>query len=149
MLVAPAALAALGADEGLVRGEVRHHRAAFGLFDDGAPGHADHQILALFAGLAAAGSVRAVFGGVFALVAEVGQGGQVVVRNEDDIAALAAVAAVRPAGGDVFFAVERHGPVAAVARFDFDIGRIYKHNGLRFSCDIDIHCRLYHTFLKI
>ena len=51
----------------------------------------------------------------FALIAEVHQGGQVVVRHKDDITAAAAIAAVRAARRHKFFAVERHRTVAALA----------------------------------
>ena len=50
----------------------------------------------------------AVGRGVLALVAEVHQGGQVVVGHKDDVAAAPAVTAVGAARRHEFFAVERH-----------------------------------------
>ena len=52
---------------------------------------------------------------VLALISEVHQRGHVVVDNENDIAALAAVAAVGSAVGNAFIAHERNRAVAAVA----------------------------------
>ena len=76
--------------------------------------------LAVLAGLAAALAVHAVGRHIFALVAEVHQGGHVVVHLQDDGAAVAAVAAVGAAGGHVFLPVEGHRAVAAVAGPDGD-----------------------------
>ena len=46
-----------------------------------------------------------------------------LIRNEHDVASVAAVTAVRTAVGNEFFAMERHFSVAAVACFDenFDV----------------------------
>jgi hypothetical protein len=49
-------------------------------------------------------------------VAEVDQRVQAVDAFEDDIAALAAVSAIRAAIFDIFFAPERHGTITADAR---------------------------------
>ena len=120
MLVAPAAAPALAQHEGRVVGHVLDDLAAFGIPHQRAPGHLDGQALAVLAGLAAALSVHAVAGHIFALVAEVHQGGHVVVHLQDDGAAVSAVAPVGAACGDIFFPVERHRPVAAVAGADGD-----------------------------
>jgi len=124
MLVAPAAAAALAQHIGRVVGHVLDDLAAFGVPHQRAPGHADGQALAVLAGLAAALAVHAVAGHVFALVAEVHQRGHVVVHLQDDGAAVAAVAAVRAAGGDVFLPVEGHRAVAAAAGPHGDPGLI-------------------------
>ena len=58
-------------------------RTACLLYTSRAPGDADHQIGAVLAGLAAALTVHAVFCHVFALVAEVPQGGHVVIHLQD------------------------------------------------------------------
>jgi hypothetical protein len=49
---------------------------------------------------------------------------QVGVRYEDDVAAVAAVAAVRPALGDVFLAAKADRAVAAATALDRDAGPV-------------------------
>jgi hypothetical protein len=49
---------------------------------------------------------------------------QVAVRYEDDVAALAAVAAVRPALGDEFLAAKANRAVAAATALDRDAGPV-------------------------
>ena len=115
MLVAPAAPAALAQHIGGIVGHVLDDLAALGVAHQRAPGHTDGQALAVLAGLAAALTVHAVAGHIFALVAEVHQRGHVVVHLQDDGAAVAAVAAVGAAGGDVLLPMERHRAVAAIA----------------------------------
>ena len=130
--VAPAAFAAPAKDEGLVPGHVLDDLARLQVPDQSAPGDPDGEGLAVLTGLAFALAVGAVFRHVFALIAEIHEGGQVVVHLQDDMAARAAVSAVGAARGHVFLPVEGHGAVAAVARLDGD------------SCFIDercCHCR--------
>ena len=124
--VAPAAPAPPAEDEGLAAAHVGHNLAGFGLPDQGAPGDVDGEGLAVPAGLPAPLAVGAVSGGIFALIAEVHQGGHMVVHLEDDGAAPAAVAAVGAACGDVFLPVEGDGAVAAGAGFDRDFCFINK-----------------------
>ena len=124
--VAPAALAAAAEDERLGVGHILDDLVRFRVAHDGAARHADREILALLAELARALTVHAVVGDVFALVAKVHQRGHVVVDNEDDVAAVAAVAAVGAARGDVLFAVERHRAIAALARAAEDARLINK-----------------------
>ena len=124
--IAPAAPAALAEDIGLAAAHVLNDLIGFGVPHQRAPGDADHQIGAVLAGLAAALTVHAVFCHVFALVAEVHQGGHVVIHLQDNGAALAAVAAVRAAGRHIFFPVERHCAVTAVACPDRDPGLVDK-----------------------
>ena len=57
----------------------------------GAAGHMDDQVRGAPARTAGAPAVLAVLCGVFALVAEVGQGGKIVVGDEEDVASPAAV----------------------------------------------------------
>jgi len=97
-----------------------------GVPDHGAQGDLDDQVLPIPAGAALAGAVHAVGGHVFALIAEVHQGGHMPVHLEDHVAAPAAVAAVGSAGGHVFFPVEGHGAVASLAGFHSDFGGIHK-----------------------
>ena len=134
--VAPAALAPPAEDIGLVAGHVLDNLVGLGVPDQGAPGDADGEGLAVLAALALAGAVHPLFRRIFALVAEVHQGGQVVVHLEDDVAAAAAVAAVGTAGSDIFFPVEGDAAVAAVPGPDRDPGLVNKccrHTG-SFLC---------------
>ena len=89
--------------------------------------HADDQIGAILALAAVAAAVFARSGDIFLLIAEVHQGGEVVVHLEDDRAAAAAVAAVRPAGGVVLLTVEADLAVAALAGDDLDLRNVNKH----------------------
>ena len=132
MAVAPAAAAAFGHHHRFIAGEIRHHKAGLGLLQNGAAGHADDQILRIRAALALGASVLAVLGGVFALVAEIHQSGQVIIGHKDDVAAAAAVAAVRAAGRHEFFAVEGHGAIAALACMQPDGGYVNKVAGHGF-----------------
>ena len=115
MLVAPAATATLTQHKGGVVGHILDDLAALGVAHQRAAGDADGQALAVLAGLAAALSVHAVACHIFALVAKVHQRGHIVVHLQDDGAAVAAVAAIGAAGGDVLLPMERHRAVAAVA----------------------------------
>ena len=74
--------------------------------------------VAVLAAAALALSVFAVRRGIFALITEIHQRGQVIVDAQDDRAAVAAVAAVRAACGHVFFPVEGHRAVAARTGLD-------------------------------
>ena len=112
--VAPAALAAAAEDEGLVSGHVLDDLVCLRVPDQGAPGNPDGEGFAVLAAFALALAVHAGLGRIFALVAEVHEGGEVVVHLQDDVAAAAAVAAVGSPGGDVFLPVEGDAPVPAV-----------------------------------
>ena len=136
MGVAPAATAALGNYHRLRTGNIRHHEAGARLLHQGAPGHPDDEVRRVFAGAAGGAAVLADFGHVFALVAEIHQGGKVVIGHKDHVAAPAAVAAVGAAGRHKFFAVETHRAVAALAGLDGDLGHIYKHGHVVLL----IHC---------
>ena len=140
--VAPAAVAALCGDKRFAVGHIRHNRAALGLTDYSAPGHFDYQILAPSAVFAPAGAVFTVGGGVFSLVAEVGERREVVVHLKDYVAASAAVAAVGAARSDIFLSAEAHGAVAAVARLYLDFCNIYKHD---FSLFQTLNYIIYYT----
>jgi hypothetical protein len=61
------------------------------------------------------------------VVAEVEKGVVVRAGDEDDIAAVAAVASGRTTSGHVFFAAEREAAVASVAGFDFDADFVDEH----------------------
>ena len=114
--VAPTALSAAAENERLGIGHILDDLVALRVAHNGAARHADGEILALLAELAPALTIHAGLSDVFALVAEVHQRGHIVVDDEDDIAAVAAVAAVGTARGDILFAVERHRAVTALTR---------------------------------
>src|SRR3546814_1280686 len=66
-------------------------------------------------------------------VAEVDQRVEAGDGFEDDVAALAAVAAVGAAIFDIFLAPERHGAGAAVAGLDEDLGLVEEMHGGAFG----------------
>ena len=57
---------------------------------------------------------------VLALVAEVHQGGKMIVRHKDDVTAAAAIAAVRAASATGILTMEAHCAIAALARMEPD-----------------------------
>jgi hypothetical protein len=97
--------------------------------DDGADRHAQLDVVAALAVAVGAAAVLAAFGEEGALEAEVDQGVEVAVGDGVNVAALAAVAAVRAAHRDVFFAAEGGGAVTAVAGDDFNTGFVEKFHG--------------------
>ena len=125
--VAPAAPAALGHHHRLVAGNIRHHQAGVRLLHQGAPGHTDDKVGGVLATAAGRAAVLAGFGHILALVAEIHQGGEVVVGHKHHVAAPAAVAAVGAAGRHELLPVKTHRAVAALAGLDGDLGHIYKH----------------------
>ena len=120
VLVAPAAAPAAAGDVVLARGHVVHDGAAVRVPQDGPARDLEDDARAVFPGAALALTGLAVFRRELTLVAEVHERGHVLVHGEDDTAAAAAVAAVRPARRDVFLAVEGDGPGPAVAGADLD-----------------------------
>ena len=129
MAVAPATAATLSHNHRLGAGQVGHNQIGLGLLQHRAAGHADDKVIAVRTTHALGTAIFAVGCSVFALVAKVHQSGQVIVRHKDNIAAAAAVAAVRAARRHEFFAVERHRAVAALAGVQPDRGGINKVTG--------------------
>ena len=126
MCIAVAAAAALGdGDRGVVR-QVRDDQAALGVLDHGAQRHLDDKVLGVLAVAQACAALAALRGHILALIAEVHQGAQVVVRHKNDVAAAAAVAAVRAACGHELLTMEAHCAIAALARMEPDGGDIDK-----------------------
>ncbi len=127
MLVAEAAIAALGQQEALADdGQVADQRLVVLREDLGSGRHFQRHVGALGAGHVAAHAMRAGLGLEMLLVAIVDQRVQPVDRLQPDIAAAAAIAAIRPAELDEFFAPERHRTGAAVAGADVNLGLIEK-----------------------
>ena len=118
MCVAVAAAAALSNGDRGVVGQICDDKAALCILDHGAQRHLDDQILGIFAVAQACAALAALRGHILAFIAEIHQGGQMIVRHKDDVAAPAAVAAVRAACGHEFFAVEAHRTIAALARME-------------------------------
>ncbi len=106
MGIAPAALAALCGDKTLGFTHISHYGAAFRLFNKSTAGNADFKVGRLLAVTARAASVFAVLRFIFSFIAEVGESCEIIVNDENYVAALAAVAAVGTAGGNVLFPVE-------------------------------------------
>ena len=127
MLVALAAAPAVCEDMRLTVGHIRHDASGLGVADQRAARYLDDQILGVFAAAPSAFAVFSARRRVFSLVTEVSQRAEVGIRLKDDIAASAAVAAVRSSCRDVLFAVKRYRAVAAVAGFDLNVRFIDKH----------------------
>ena len=127
MLVAPATAAALAEDKVRIVGHILDDLVRCGIAHDRTARDLNDEVLAALAGAARALPVLTGCRSIFALVAEVHQRGEVVVHAQDDIAALAAVAAIRAARGDIFFAVEGNGTIAAVTGLHRNLDFINKH----------------------
>ena len=103
------------------------HGGGIGAVNHGARWHAADDALAALAGFAAARAVFAVLGdefGIEVILAEIVRRG---IDDQHDIAAAAAVAAIRTAARHVFFPTPRNNAVAAVARLGEYADVIDKH----------------------
>ena len=94
-------------------------------------GTLQHDILAVGAGAILAHAVPAALRLEVLLVAIVDQRVEAVDRFDHDVAAFAAIAAVRAAELDEFLAPERHAAVPARAGRDIDLGFIEEFHGVR------------------
>src|ERR1039458_5815877 len=132
MLVAAAALAALGHAEFLARmGEIVDPLAGGFVVDHRAHGHLDFQRLALGTGALAALAVPAALRLVFRVEAELKQRIGVLATHHEDIAAAAAIAAARAAPRDVLLPAKSEATVAAVAGLHEDSDFINKHRNAK------------------
>ena len=95
--------------------------------DDRAGRHAHHRVAAAAPGRLAPGAVAAVDGLEVALALEIAERGHAGVHHQDHAAAVAAVAAVRPAARHVRLATERAGAVTTIATGDVDPSAIREH----------------------
>jgi hypothetical protein len=155
MLVSPAAPAAAGYDEGFGIRHVFDNTAALPVPHQRTARNTDDEAFTVFAGAAFALTILPVAGGVFSFVAEIQKGRHMVVSDEYNVAAPAAVSAVRSAGGNIFLPMEGYGAVASVSGRDGDIDFIDKraaHRFIssckkkgRFSAPILPHCALSYT----
>ena len=126
-----------------VVGKVGHELAGFLGFlevfvDHGAHRHLEHQIVARGAVHAAALAVRAALCLEVVLEAIVDQRGHAGIGFKHHVAAMAAVAAVGTALGNMGLAAKRHAAGAAVAALDVDSDLINEHDvtsiGFRIAC---------------
>ena len=87
----------------------------------------DDQILSVLAVAAVLAAFFTVSGTVFLIAAEIGKVVESLVHDKYDVAASAAVTAVRSACRNVKFAAEAYMTVAAAARANDNINLICKH----------------------
>ena len=127
MGIAPAATAALSQDEILAGGHIHNDLTGGRIPHNRAARHLDDERLAALTAHFPALAVLTCLGSVLALIPEVQQRGQIIVDPQDDAAAMAAVTAVGTAGGNIFFPVECHRAVTALATNDGNSNFIYKH----------------------
>src|SRR5258708_3576993 len=114
-------------------GEVGEQGLAVLLVDLRPGRHLQHDIAAVRAVAVLAHAAAAVLGFEMLLVAVIDERIEPVDRLQDHVAALAAVAAVRPAELDEFLAPERHAAVAAVARADVHLGFMEEFHDARYA----------------
>src|SRR5690606_28479438 len=123
--VAAAAAAAGGGEEAVaVAVQLSQHLTGVHVGHDRALGHDDLDRLAALAVQVLALAVGAVAGPAVGVVAERDQRGDVVVGDEPDVAAVAAVAAVRSAHDDGTFTTERDAASAAVTTADVELALV-------------------------
>ena len=129
MPVAPAAAAAFGYDGLLaVMAQVGNDLTRFFVFYDRPQGNRNEQVFGVAAVAVRPLTLAARLGLEQAAEAEVDEGVDIAVGYEDDVAAVTAVAAVRTALGDKFFAAEAAHAVAAFSGLHKNSGSIDKHN---------------------
>ncbi len=127
MSVSPAASAAFCDYYRLVTRHIGDYSARFLFTDNCASGHLDYEVGRRFAEAVFRAAVVTSLSHVFALEAKIYKGRAVVINQKDDISALASVTSVGSSCGNIFFSMERHAAVAAVARFNGYIYFIDEH----------------------
>jgi hypothetical protein len=134
MGVAVAAIAAAAENGGLAGlDEVGEDRFLVVGQDDGADGHLQDHVVGGCAGAVRAGTVAALAGLEVLGIAVVDKGVQPLHRLGEDIAAAAAIAAVRAAKLDVLLATEGDDAVSAVTGLQIDLGLVEELHGNRGS----------------
>src|SRR6185312_1478544 len=125
--VAEPAIAAREQYDTLARtGQIGEHDLLAVIEDFGADRHAQHQLLAVCAGTLAAGAAAPVLGAEMLPVAIVDEGVEIVLGDDDDVSALAAVAAVRAAELDELLAAKAHRAAPAIAALQVDFALVEK-----------------------
>ena len=103
------------------------HRLGVKLANDGAKRDAQDEVLAVATMLAGTLPVRSALGAEVVLEAVVDKRRELRVDTNDDVSAIAAVASVRSALGDICLSAERHAAGTAVATADVDPGKVCEH----------------------
>ena len=139
MPVAATAAAAFS-DDGLlaVPRQVGHDLARFFIFYDRSQRNGNQQVFGVSAVLIAAFALSAGLGLEQAAKTKVDEGVDVAVSDENDVAALTAVAAVRSALGDELFMPETAHAVAALAGLYKNSCSVYKHRSPHMKIHGDI-----------
>ena len=128
MIIPSSAPAPVSSHELLSGGDkIGHHLIGLIIENDGADRKGYDHILSGSSRAIGGASLAAGFCFVVFLVTEVEERGHARRRFKYDIAAVAAVATVRPAARDEFFAPKAACTVAAAAGFDMDTDFIDKH----------------------
>ena len=134
--VAPAAAASPGHEEAVADRQDLAERLAAGLVRRRrARGHLDHELGAAAARPVAGSSVGPALGAELGVVAEGEEGVLVGNREQDDVAALAAHAAVGAAPGDVGLAAEAHTAATPITALDENLDPIDEHCGRPGPCE--------------
>ncbi len=126
---APAIAAAQQRDTLARMGEIGEHVLLVLGQDLRAHRHLDHQIVAARAGAVAAHAAGAALRLEMLGIAKVDQRIEAADRFEDDVATLAAIAAIGAAIFDIFFAAEGHRALSAGTRANENLGLIEKMHG--------------------
>ena len=142
IVVAKAAAAAAPKDNLLpVFGDFAQQLARFCIAGHGAQRHLQDYVLAVGTGAEASAAGSAVVGFDMLLVLEVDQGPHLGVAAQDDMAATAAVTAVRATLGHIFFPAEVHTPRPSRARSTEDFHIVYEvafcHNNAKILIIFD------------
>src|SRR5579863_6799701 len=125
MGVAETAVAAVGERDALAAfSQVGNECVAIFLVDLGPDRHLEHDVGTVRAMAVLAHAGAAVLGEKVLLIAIVDQRVETVDRFGDHIATFAAVAAIRAAKLNEFFAAERHAAVPAIAGANVDLGLV-------------------------
>src|SRR5947209_1734124 len=125
MRVAEPAIATVQQHDSLTRlGQIGEHGLLVVVEELGPNRDTQHEIAALGAGLVGAGAATAFLSTKMLLITVVDQRVQIVRRLEHDVAALAAIAAIRPTELDELLAAKAHGAAAAVTALQVDLGLV-------------------------
>ena len=125
-IAAPAIAAAQQSDALASLGQIEQHRLALVVQYLRADRHMDDQIIAARTGAVLAHAAATARGFEMLAIAKVDQRVQPGHRLEDDVAALAAIAAIRAAIFDIHFAAKAYRPRAAGAGAEVNFGLIEK-----------------------
>src|SRR5437879_5860348 len=139
MAVAKAAIAAAQQHDTLARADQVGEEAFLVVGENLRPDrHAQHDVAPLRTRLVRPGAAAPVLCPEMLLVAVIDQRVEIVGGEEDDVAALAALAAIGPAEFDEFLAAKAHRPAPAVTALQIDLALVKKfHVFSEFGPDIN------------